>query len=409
YLIEHFGKQYYSTTITINFELQPEYKDCFHSLQPETILNQLEGLLGTPIHREQSLLFLDEIQECPRAIMALRYFKEQMPKLAVIAAGSLLEFALRDENFRMPVGRVEFAYLKPLSFYEYLQARGYETLLTLLRNTSLTQPPTSVIHKKLLELVKEYTLVGGMPAAVNAFLQTGRYQDCQHMQTVILSTYRNDFGKYANQAHHKYLQKVFTQTPGLVGKSIKYTQFDQEMRSRDLKTAIQNLTDAGILYRVIATAASGLPLNIHSNDKLFKLLLLDVGLVSRAMGIGVHELVGNTLLLNKGAITEQWVGQELLAYRDPSEETDLFYWCRNKPGSQAEVDYVIHADSHIIPIEVKTGATGQLKSLQLFLKEKNIPVGVRISQHPLSTVDQIMSVPFYLISEIPRLVSELAK
>lgn len=350
------------------------------------------------------MLFFDEIQNCPEAITALRYFKEQMPQLHIIGAGSLLEFALNDVKLHMPVGRIQFLYMKPLSFYEYLAAKGRQTLLSHINNATLENPPSDIAHQELLKLVKEYLAIGGMPAVVDYYL---KYQDlhaCQNLQTNLLATYRNDFGKYAKLTKHKYLQQVFIKAPNLIGKQVKYANIDTDSKAIDIKEAITLLSQAGILYKVNASSCSGLPLNALINEKKFKLLFIDSGLMSRASRINLSDLLSQDLsLLNQGATCEQFVGQELIAYQNPEKEPELYFWERDKKGSQAEVDYVININSHIIPIEVKSGKIGKLKSLKQFMSEKNTPLGVQISAQSLCIKDNILTIPLYMIGELGRL------
>lgn len=404
FVVEQLANTSFKHYININFELEPEYCSCFSSLKPTDIISSIEAMKAQALIPGQTLLFLDEIQNCPQAIMALRYFKEQMPDLHVIGAGSLLEFALNDARFSMPVGRVQYLYIKPLSFQEFLQARGFELLLEKMRNCTLEQPLPLALHQQLLKLIREYFILGGMPAAVQTYLDTQNYLQSQRMQTVILSTYRNDFGKYAKLAQHKYVQQVFSKTPGLIGQQIKFSKIDAESRSRDLKQAIELLVQAGIVQPVLATAASGLSLSALVNEKKFKLLFLDMGLTTRSVGVGVNELLqAEIFLVNHGALAEQFVGQELLAYQDCYAEGKLFFWSREEKSSMAEVDYVTTINSTIVPIEVKAGSTGRLKSLQLMLTEKKLPLGVRISQLPLRLEGNVLSIPFYLIGELQRL------
>ncbi len=406
YLVETFGKAEFEKFHNINFEFEPEYAQCFMTFDPVKIIEALSGRLGERIEPGKSLLFLDEIQNCPNAIMALRYFKEKMPNLHVIGAGSLLEFALRSENFSMPVGRVEYLYLPPLFFKEFLQACGHEILIEALSNCTLASPLPLALHTKLLELVKYYLLVGGMPEAVSQFIKSNLLTESAHQQTIILATYRDDFGKYANSNLHKYLQKIFEQTPLFIGQQIQYSKLDPDARSRELKYAIQELVYAGVLHRVYATAASGLPLHALINEKKFKLLYLDIGLANRATRLSFQDLLQENInLIHRGAIAEQFVGQELLAHMPPEEAPQIHYWARDKKGSQAEVDYVININSQIIPIEVKAGATGNLKSLHMLMDKFDFPLGLRISELPLKQTDRIASIPFYLLSELPRLLS----
>lgn len=407
YLIETFGKKYFQNTVSINFELRPEYKTCFKTLVPVDILKTLSVLSKQEITPGQTLLFLDEIQECPQAIMALRYFKELYPELHVIGAGSLLEFALKDENFRMPVGRVQFVFLKPLSFQEFLEALDNKPLLQFLKEVTLKTSIPEAIHLSLQKCIREYMVLGGMPAVLQSYQEQPDFNRCQNLQTVLLSTYRNDFGKYASLANHKYLQMVFEKTPLLIGQAIKYVQFDPHFRARELKSAISILHQAGVIYPIYASSASGIPLNTLMNEKKFKLLFLDTGLVKRTAQLEAETLLKEDLILiNRGSLAEQFVGQELLAYGDPYQDNTLFFWHREKIGGLAEVDFVMTFEGHIIPIEVKAGTTGRLKSLHLFMEEKKSPIGIRISQKPIDLGNKILSLPFYLIGELPRLVKE---
>lgn len=405
FVVEQFAQAQFQHFLNINFELEPEYCECFESLKPTDIINAIQAIKRQAIIPGSTLLFLDEIQNCPRAIMALRYFKEQLPDLHIIGAGSLLEFVLQDQNFSMPVGRVQFIYLKPLSFQEFLQANNFDDLLNYIKTCTLEKPLPNVLHQQALKLIREYLIIGGMPAAVQTYLDTHDYLQVQRIQTGIMSTYRNDFGKYAKQSQHKYLQTVFTKTPGLIGQQIKFSKMMPEVRSRELKPIIESLTQAGIISPVIATSASGLPLAALTNEKKFKLLFLDVGLVDRSAGISITDLLREDIILvNQGMIAEQLAGQELLAYQDCYDEPQLFFWERDRKGSLAEVDYVITVNSRIIPIEVKAGSPGRLKSLHVMMTEKQLPLGVRISQLPLQLEKNILSLPLYMIGELDRLL-----
>jgi hypothetical protein len=401
--VSQFAQSNFDYFININFEQEPDYAACFQTLKPQEIINQLLLKQDIPVILGKTLLFLDEIQNCPNAIMALRYFQEQMPALHVIGAGSLLEFALNDENLHMPVGRVQFLYMQPLSFYEYLAAKGKRNLLNYIQQVTLLNPPSEVAHYELLKLVKEYLVIGGMPAVLDYYL---KYQDlsaCQNIQTNLLVTYRNDFGKYAKQVKHKHLQNAFIKAPNLIGKQIKYSYIDPESQSRDIKEAITLLSQAGLLYKVNASGCSGVPLNTSINEKKFKLIFVDVGLMNRAGKINLSDLLLQELwLMNQGAIAEQFVGQELLAYQSPLDEPELYFWERDKKGSQAEVDYVTHVNGNIVPIEVKSGKTGHLRSLKQFMSEKNVNIGIRISQQPLCLQDNILTIPLYMIGELKR-------
>ena len=408
YLVETFGKAHFQNTVVVNLEFQPQLKDCFKSLDPSEIINKLQLLLGVQIKEDNTLLFLDEIQECPQAIMSLRYFKEKMPKLAVIAAGSLLEFAMRSHDFKMPVGRVQFLYLQPLSFSEYLDAAGNQNLRKFLSDVKLTDSIDDVIHKKLLELLRIYIIVGGMPAALNEYLLSNDLMNCQRIQTALLQTYRSDFGKYAKISQHKYLQKVFDTAPRMVGQRIKYSNIDPDTRSRDLKNALNLLTLAGIVRPIYLTKASGLPLGAQINEQKFTVNFLDVGLMQNSCGLqGRLSIEEDFMQINAGSVAEQFVGQDLAAYSDRHQQVSLYFWAREKRGSMAEVDYVINIGSDIFPVEVKSGKEGRLKSLRMFIEEKKSRLGIRFSQDKLSYYDKILSIPLYMIEQLPRLAESL--
>lgn len=407
FLIEEFGKTHFEEVCTFNFEQTPSLARCFADLDPKKIINTLRLTTQCKIIPGKTLLFLDEIQECPQAILSLRYFKEQLPLLHVIGAGSLLEFAMRDEAFRMPVGRVQFYYLRPLSFQEFLKARGEQNLVEAIQNATPKDPLPLPVHEHLLTRVKEYSLLGGMPAVLKKYLETGNLQECQQVQQLLIQGYQRDFGKYAKATNHKLLQKVFDKAPGMIGEIIKYSRIDQTVRSRDLKTAIELLTLAGLICPITATNASGLPLNSLMDEKKFKLLYLDVGLVNSLSHLEPETLLAPDLLtVNRGSLAEQLVGQELLASQEDYLPGELYFWHR-AGSSIAEVDYILAINGKILPIEVKAGKTGRLKSMHLFLQEKKASLGIRFSQLPLQQENKLLTLPLYMVGELRRLVAGL--
>ncbi|MFT3741641.1 MAG: ATP-binding protein [Gammaproteobacteria bacterium] len=405
YIIEHFGKTYFNDLVTINLELQPALKSCFNTLQPAQIIQAIEIELQQSIEAGKTLLFIDEIQECPAAIQALRYFKEQYPELHVIAAGSLLEFALNDAEFSLPVGRIEFLFLYPLSFSEFLWALGDQKLHEYLSHLQLTDTIPESIHLKALERLKLYLLLGGMPAVVQSYIDNHDLLRCQQLQAFVLNTYRGDFGKYAHIVNPQYCQRVFEKAPNLVAKKFKYIDVDPAIQSRELKKAVTALRLAGVIQPVYLSKATGLPLNASIHEKDFKLLFLDVGLVKYASRIDANILLSeDVLLVNHGAIAEQFVGQELIAHQPSFDQAELFYWHKEQNKGSAEVDYIIQHKNHIIPLEVKAGKTGRLKSLQIFMQEKNSPMGIKISQDNFGYEHNILSLPLYMIAELSRLL-----
>ena len=410
YLVEHCSKNFFDNVVTINFEFQPECLSCFESLDPQVIIKKLQLETGQLILNKNTLLFLDEIQECPQAILALRYFKEKMPQLPVIAAGSLLEFTLNDENFRMPVGRVEFLYLYPLSFQEFLIAMGEEVITEWISEVKLHDTISSSLHNKCLGLVRDYCFIGGMPDAVK-FYRDNRtdFSGIQNQQGKLLQAYSLDFGKYAKTKNqNRYLQIVFDKLSDFVVQQVMYSKIDMDSGSRDIKNALNMLRLAGLCKFVYSSTGEGIPLKANINFKKFKLIYLDVGLYLRDLGINLSLLNNNELeLINSGSLAEQFVGQELLSLYPATEIAQLYFWARDKKSSQAEVDYLYQYGTKILPIEVKAGKTGRLKSLHMFKEIYNSPLGVRISSKPLCLQDDLLSVPFYLVSESNRLLEEV--
>lgn len=410
FLIKKFAEENFTSFVSINFDLQPEYKQCFETLQPIEINNLITAMSRQPIVPGKTLLFLDEIQECPNAIMALRYYKELMPELHVITAGSLLEFVLKEESFSMPVGRVHSLYLKPMTFKEFLLANNYKDLLEHIAAAKVTTVFNPAITGLLEKLLHIYCITGGMPEVIEKYLQTQDFLQTQIIQVSLLNTFRNDFGKYASIAKHKYLQRLFEKAPGLLSKHFKYSEIDPDMQARDLKNAIETLQYAGLMYQIFSSQASGLPLNALINPKKYKLLFLDIGLVKASSNLDAELMMNkNLMLVNKGNLVEQFVGQELLGLAPPYIQGELYYWERGVKGSSAEVDYVINVGDKIIPVEVKAGNTGTLKSLHYFLQNisRDKPLGIKVSMQPLGLHDNILSIPLYMLSELERLVKEV--
>jgi uncharacterized protein len=405
YLVQKFAKSSFANLAYANFEHVPNLANCFTSLSSKQIISALELELNQDITPGKTLLFLDEIQECPKAIMALRYFKEEIPELHVIAAGSLLEFVLNDSEFRMPVGRIEYMYVKPLSFNEFLVASDKVRLVDYVKSYKLTDPVQDAAHKQLLQICQEYMAIGGMPAVVAEYVHAQNLNRCEELLSDLIIAYRDDFGKYAKKTEHKYLQKLYDKAPSLVAKWFKYVKVDEDIHPRNIRVALDLLSQASIISRVYATSGVGIPLASTQNDKKFKLIFLDTGLVRAAQQINLRLIYQPKLeLLNKGHLTEQFVGQELLVYAPKVQQNKIYFWQREQKGAQAEVDYLYTHNGEIYPLEVKAGSIGRLKSLKIFMQEKKSKLGIRISQSPLSFEQNILSVPFYMISEIPRLI-----
>jgi predicted AAA+ superfamily ATPase len=404
FTIRQFGEDHFKNMIEINFEQYPSFKQCFNTLNPKDIIETISLLTQKDITPGDTLLFFDEIQECPEAITSLRYFYEQMPGYHVIGAGSLLEFSLTSEQFRMPVGRIQNLFMQPMSFVEFLMATGYPKLVDVIEHLDPNQSVNPAIHDMLLKHFKTYSIVGGMPECVAEFSQSQSTIKCQRIQTSILQTYRDDFGKYASKVKHKYLEKIFYSVPKMVGKKFKYSNVDNTIKSRELKEALELLEKAGVVTRIKSTTGEGLPLNASARENYFKVAFLDVGLMQSMCGATVEDILEQDILqINNGDIAEQAVAQELLTLQDVFSQRSLFYWAREARSSNAEVDFVISTQGKAIPVEVKAGKTGTLKSMHLFLDTYPAHIGIKISSQPLSFDNTVLSIPLYAVSQIHHL------
>lgn len=410
HLVKAFARDEGLALFELNFEKKPELAELFKSGDPAKILRLLEVQFNQEIVPANSLLFLDEIQSSPSLIPLLRYFHEELPELPVIAAGSLLEFILADHSFSMPVGRVEYLFLGPMTFDEFLPALGEEKLCQFLDSYQLTESIPTPIHNRLMERVKLFCQIGGMPEAVSVYQQTQSLQQVDEIKRNILSTYMDDFAKYRPKVHYERLVKVFRKAPLLIGEKIKYVNIDPHERSKDLSESLHLLGMARILHQIFHSACNGVPLGAEVNDKIFKILFLDVGLVSTACGLGAmdYEKADDLQLVNQGKISKQFVGQHLMYLRPPYAPPELYYWMREQKSASAEVDYVVAQGANVVPVEVKSGKTGMLRSLQIFVKEKNRPMAVRISSQPPSVVETgaftLINLPFYMVGQFGRLI-----
>ena len=387
----------------INLEQEPRYRRCFDTLTPQAILDQVGVLRGKPIEPGRTLLFLDEIQECPAAIMALRYFYEQAPGLHVIGAGSLLEFALEAERLRMPVGRIQPLFMHPLSFAEFLPAVGEEPALQAARNVAAV---SAAVHEHLTGLLRTYLLLGGMPAVLAEYRRSGSVMRATRVQTSVTQTLRDDFGKYARASRHQHLDRVFLHAARLVGRKFVYAKVDPDSRARELRAAVELLERAGLVRRVRSTSGAGLPLGAEADDQHYKLLMLDVGLMQNLSGATEQLLDGDPMRVDDGAVAEQFAGQELLAHRSPYQRPELFYWHRRQRNSSAEVDYLVAAHGRVVPVEIKAGKTGRLRSLAVFAEHYRPPVAVRVYGDRFRRDGSIASLPLYGMEGLPAFLAQ---
>ena len=364
WIIKHFGDRHYKNIVTIDFERERELHSFFEkSLDPIVIKQSIEITKKIKIIPEETLLFFDEIQSCPRAIMALRYFYEEMNEIHVIAAGSLLEFALSTISF--PVGRVQFLNMYPMTFAEYLMATENQTALDIINSEPEKLP--GQIHDSLLSELRTYFFIGGMPESIKVFIQTGSMADSFDVHKELISTFQDDFSKYAPYADKNCLNDVFKNVAKNIGNQIKYTHLSESFSSPTIKKAFETLLNAKIIKKIPSLNNITPPFNLNISLKKFKTLLLDIGLWQHLSGISDYlEFIQSDLSSSyRGALAEQFVGQELICANDG----EICYWARDKKGSSAEIDYLVTISGKPYPIEVKSGKAGSLKSMHMILKK----------------------------------------
>ena len=417
-LVRLLAQQQGRALMEVNLERYPQLSSVFATLDTRKILAQLRALPGLQAMAPETILFLDEIQAVPEAIPALRYFHEDMPGLALVSAGSLLEFVLADHRFSMPVGRIRYLHMGPMTFGEFLQALGESALYDALATYELGADIGPVVHGRLLEKLRQYYFVGGMPGAVDQYVKKGSFAAARATHNDIIETYRDDFPKYAGSRDLARLLKVFNFIARNVGKKVKYSQVSEGDHSATLRKDIELLAMARVVAKVVHSHSSGLPLQADLEERIYKPLFLDVGLMNSVADLNWNTLehMNDARLINEGAIAEQFIGQHLQALLARSVNRELTYWTRESKSSNAEVDFVIALNGRIVPIEVKAGAKGSLRSLHQFMAEKPAKLAVRFDAGPPSaqtvhaTVQRegkstpiqyrLVSLPLYLVERL---------
>jgi predicted AAA+ superfamily ATPase len=422
YLIRQFAKIAFENLIEINLEYNKDVLPYFEKQEPCEILNLLAIHFNCPIKEGSTLLFLDEVQAAPHILAKLRYFHEKMPQLHVIAAGSLLEFVLEEHTFSMPVGRIEYLYLGPMTFMEFLAATGNNEIVSFLDTFTLNKEFPDPLHKKLKDLFKQYLVTGGMPESIRSFIETGSWIESDRVKQSILTTYIDDFSKYGRRIKHELMSTVFKALPHTVGTVLKYSRISRDFRPDEIARAIHFFSMARVCFPVYHSSCEGIPVGATVNHKKMKPLFLDVGLLTTACGLSMTsiEKAVDLMLVNNGSVTEQFIGQHLLYRQDPYREPELHFWTREKQPSNAEIDYVVSIGTKTIGIEVKAGTTGSLKSLNQFMLEKKYPLAVRYNLDCPSVCKSVgrmpagdaydftlLSLPCYMVEQTVRIINQM--
>ena len=417
--VQHLGKSF-DYFIEVNFEKRPDMLEVFSKIHDvHELANTLSLYYNTPVIPGRTLLFLDEIQVSADAIKSLWSFKEDYPELHVVAAGSLLEFALKELS-SFGVGRIRSLFVYPFSFDEFLAACGKSSWIQAKQQADSQKPLLTSMHNDLVQQFRTFLMVGGMPASVAAWVTTHDYSRCQTELDDIQLAYYDDFPKYAKKVDPTLLRNTLQSVVMQLGEKFTYSHVDGGYRTDDVKKALSLLCDAGIIKRVSHTAGNGLPLGAHVNDKFRKYIYLDSGLLLRILDMdlgGAHQLteliIAGTAqeLVNKGGLTEMVLGWELVKYNNPRSQHDLYYWENTADSTRSEVDYIIARDLKVMPIECKSGVSGKMKSLYEFMRQKHLTQGLRctlenfehleyIDKKDNDTVRNVNILPLYAISNI---------
>ncbi len=400
YLINQFGKNEYKQFVSLNFEREPQLKTLFQgSLSAEQIIENIELYIGTKIDTQNVLIFFDEIQVVPEAITSLKYFQEQKPEYNIIAAGSLLGVSVGKER-SFPVGKVNFMTLYPMSFSEYLLAFEEELLLNKLNTLDKIEPLPKLLHDKLTSYLKKYLFLGGMPEVLQSYKENGDIRLAREIQNEILESYKRDFSKYADKSQAIKTSELWNSIPNQLAKEnkkFKYSDVRKNARSSLYESTIEWLKNAGLIYTVNNIGTPKLPLSGYADRSKFKIYLLDTGLLVAMLNLSSEIVLGSDLFSEyNGAFIENYVASELTA----NGEKELYYWSSK---SDAEVDYILQTDSSIVPLEVKSGSSKNIKSLRSYTEKYNPHIILRTSPRNLIRSEDFVNVPLYLISMINRI------
>lgn len=420
-LVKLFAKKQKLELLAVDFEKTPENSTLFASNDPKKIIELLSTKFAIKIVRGQTLLFLDEVQKTPEVLVSLRYFYEEMPELAIICAGSLLDLALNEINFSIPVGRISYMYMGPMSFQEFLIALGHEQYVNYLDNYNIDTEIPLVIHNQLLDLLKIYCVIGGLPESIRDYVAKRDLLETNHVKQGLINAYQEDFAKYATPEQQILMRKIFNIVPKNLGEKFKYSAVSKEEKSTTIKKSLDKLVLAKIITKVCTTDANGLPLGAEENLDFYKTYFLDVGLVCSMLDLNYYSLSHDNIdltLINSGKIAEQFIAQHLLYAKKYYEIPSLYYWAREQKSSSAEIDFICALNGKVIPIEVKAGANGSLKSLHYFLQQKGLGFGVKfssilpsISSETVKTTNgevcnyKLLALPLYMVEQSSRLIT----
>lgn len=399
WLMKEFGANAYAQTVYVNFDNNQRMKNLFEgSLEVDRLITGLELYAGHKIDPDHTLLIFDEVQEVPKALTSLKYFNEDAPQYQIICAGSLLGVALH-QGTSFPVGKVDFLDLYPLSFFEFMLAMGKERYVDLLQTGNFDM--ASTFSQDYIDMLKHYYYVGGMPEAVQAFVENRDFNEARDIQQRILAAYEQDFSKHAPNEVVPRIRMLWNSVPAQLAKENKkflYGLIREGARAKEYELAMLWLTDCGLIHQVHRVSAPSLPLKAYEDLKAFKLYLLDVGLLSCAVGLRQDVLLdGNALFQEfKGALTEQYVFQEL----NVMQGLRIYYWTAER--GTAEVDFIIDTGSDVIPVEVKAETNLQAKSLKVYRDKFQPKQSIRTSMSDYRQESWLLNLPLWAVETVAR-------
>jgi len=399
YSLKHFGKTAYEKIAYLNFEKDEKLAQYFEdTLDPKQLIKILSIHSNIEIKPHHTLLVLDEIQECPKALNSLKYFCEEANQYHVVSAGSLLGVKTAGKK-GFPVGKVNFLNLYPLSFFEFLSSMGHEKIRTFLEAYRAYEPIANPLHEKLLKLLKLYFFIGGMPEAVAEYAKNESLNSVREIQLEILNAYEKDFAKHAPTNEIMKITTVWKQVHRQLANENKkfiFAAIRKSARGRDYEEAIQWLADAGLIHKSYLVKSPKFPLSAYANNNIFKIFLADVGLLGAQSHLSPQVIIDGDLLFTefKGALTENFIAQELIA----TKHKQPYYWTSE---GMAEIDFLIEDEHEIYPLEVKAGASQKKKSLLVYNQKYAPSKLIRASTMNLKQDGSIYNYPLYLISRFP--------
>lgn len=399
YALKHFGKTAYEKIAYLNFEKDEKLGQYFEgTLDPKQLINIISIHTEVEIKPHRTLLVFDEIQECPKALNSLKYFCEEANEYHVVAAGSLLGVKTAGEK-GFPVGKVNFLHMYPLTFFEFLSALGHEKLREFLEGYQTYEPLPNPMHEKLIQLLKLYFFIGGMPEAVAEYAKTENLNVVREIQGEILNAYEKDFSKHAPPHEIMKITTVWKQVHRQLAKENKkfiFAAIRKSARGRDYEEAIQWLSDAGLIHKSYLVESPKFPLSAYADNNIFKIFFVDVGLLGAQSNLSPQTVIDGDVLFTefKGALTENYVAQELIA----TKHKEPYYWASE---GDAEIDFLIEEDHEIYPLEVKAGASQKKKSLLVYKQKYSPSKLIRATTMNLKHDGDIYNFPLYLISRLP--------